>query len=204
MLKRNTESLAKGIIYIDRNLIIKLKAGDRKAYQVIFNVYSKSLFHFTFSYLKDSSDSEEIVQDVFMRLWEIRAEIDEDKSFKNFLYKITVNRVFNHLKHEVVRQKYANHLMKLDHSFSVSPEELVCRKELDGKVKELLSKLPVQKREIFEMSKLLGYSNTEISDKLGISIRTVENQVYRATKFFKEHLKDEYLFMVACGFLLFN
>lgn len=192
MLKRNTESLAKGILYIDKNLIIKLKAGDRRAFQLIFNAYSESLFHFTLSYLKDSSESEEIVQDVFLRLWEIRSEIDEDKSFKNFLYRMAVNRVFNHIKHQVVRQKYENHLMKIDKSFSVSPEDLLFRKELDVKVKGLLSKLPVQKREIFEMSKLMGYSNTEISEQLGISIRTVENQVYRATKFFKENLKDEY------------
>ena len=192
MLNRNTESLAKGILYIDKNLIIKLKAGDRRAFQLVFNAYSESLFHFTLSYLKDSSESEEIVQDVFLRLWEIRSEIDEDKSFKNFLYRMAVNRVFNHIKHQVVRQKYENHLMKIDQSFSVSPEDLIFRKELDVKVKELLSKLPVQKREIFEMSKLMGYSNTEISEQLGISIRTVENQVYRATKFFKEQLKDEY------------
>ena len=203
MLEKYTESLAIESKYIDRNLIKKLKAGDMKAFQVIFNAYSESLFHFAFSYLKESDDSEEIVQDVFLRLWEIRTEIDEEKSFKSFLYRMTVNKVFNHLKHQVVRQKYVNHLMNIDQSFSVSPEEHIHRKELDIKVQELLLRLPEQKRKIFEMSKLKGLSNTEISEQLGLSVRTVENQVYRATKFLKEHLKDEYLFILVCCFYFF-
>ena len=188
--------------YIDKELIVKLKAGDINAFQVVFNVYSESLFRFTFSYLKDSFESEEIVQDVFLHLWEIRAQIDEDKSFKSFLYRMTVNKVFNKLKHQVVRQKYENHLMNLGLSFSISPEDHVHRKELDGRVHELLGKLPYQKRKIFEMSKFQGLSNTEISKQLGLSLRTVENQIYRATKFLKEHLKDEYLLVFICYFLL--
>ena len=114
---------------------------------------------------------------------------------------MTVNKVFNHLKHKVVRQKYENRIMHIEQSFSTNPEELIFRKELDVKVQELLSKFPAQKREIFEMSKLMGYSNTEISEKLGISIRTVENQIYRATKFFKEHLKDDYQLVITCCFI---
>lgn len=195
--------MAKGFEHIDRNIIIKLKAGDRKAFQLIYHAYSESLFHFTFSYLKDTFESEEIVQDVFLRLWEIRSEIEEEKSFNNFLYRITVNRVFNHIKHQVVRLKYENQLKNTEQSYSASPEEHLFGNELELRVQELLSKLPAQKREIFVLSKLKGYSNAEISEKLGISIRTVENQVYRATKFFKEQLKDEYLFFLAAFFYFF-
>ncbi len=189
--------MAKESKHIDRDLLQKLKVGDRKAFQIIFDAYSERLFHFAYSYLKDSNDTEEIVQDVFLRLWEIRNEVDEEKSFKSFLYKMTVNRVFNHLKHQIVRQKYESHLMNLNASFSETPEEELHRKELNAKVQELLIRLPEQKRKIFIMSKLNGYSNTEISEKLGLSVRTVENQVYRATKFLKEHLKDDYLFVMA-------
>lgn len=185
--------------HIDRNLLRKLKLGDRSAFQVIFDAYSERLFHFAYSYLKDSNETEEIVQEVFLRLWEIRTEVDEEKSFKSFLYKMTVNRVFNHLKHQIVRQKYEEHLMSLDPSFSETPEEALRRNELTDKVQEVLNKLPEQKRRIFILSRLKGYSNAEISEKLGLSVRTVENQVYRATKFLKEHLKDDYLILlIAC------
>ncbi len=188
--------MAKVSKHIDSNLIRKLKGGDRNAFQVIFDAYSERLFHFAYSYLKDSNDTEEIVQDVFLRLWEIRTEVDEDKSFKSFLYKMTVNRVFNHLKHQIVRQKYEEHLMSLDSSFSETPEETLRRNELTDKIQDVLNKLPEQKRRIFILSRLKGYSNAEISEKLGLSVRTVENQVYRATKFLKEHLKDDYLILL--------
>ncbi|WP_321290072.1 RNA polymerase sigma-70 factor [uncultured Sunxiuqinia sp.] len=189
--------------HIDKNLLRKLKDGDRYAFQVIFDAYSERLFHFAYSYLKDSNNSEEIVQDVFLRLWEIKAEIDEDKSFKSFLYKMTVNRVFNHLKHQIVRQKYEEHLMNLTPAYSDTPEEELRSKELSDKVQEVLIKLPEQKRRIFILSRLKGYSNAEISEELGLSVRTVENQIYRATKFLKEHLKDDFLLLLGCCLFLF-
>jgi len=189
--------------HIDINLLRKLKDGDRNAFQVIFEAYSERLFHFAYSYLKDTDETEEIIQDVFLRLWEIRTEVDEEKSFKSFLYRMTVNRVFNHLKHQIVRQKYEEHLMNLDPAFSETPEEELRRNELSEKIKELLIRLPEQKRRIFILSRLKGYSNAEISEKLGLSVRTVENQVYRATKFLKEHLKDDYLFLLIGFFSLF-
>lgn len=188
--------MAKESKHIDRKLVRKLKDGDWNAFQVIFDAYSERLFHFAYSYLKDSDDTEEIVQDVFLRLWEIRTEIDEEKSFRSFLYKMTVNRVFNHLKHQIVRQRYEEHLMSLDPVFSETPEEAFRRNELSDKVQDVLNKLPEQKRRIFVLSRLKGYSNVEISEKLGLSVRTVENQVYRATKFLKEHLKDDYLILI--------
>jgi len=192
--------------YIDRDIIKKLKSGDKKAFQRIFNAYSERLFNFTFSYLKDSYESEEIVQEIFLRLWENRTEVDEEKSFQSFLYRMAVNKVYNNLKHKVVCRKYENYLNSLDQSYSVSPEEHLYRKDLVEKLRELLSMLPEQKRKIFEMSKLEGLSNAEISKQLDLSIRTVENQIYRATKFLKDNLKDEYLFiLVSCfGSFLFN
>jgi len=196
--------LALEIKHIDKNLVRKLKAGDQASYRVIFDVYSEKLFHFAYSYLKDADDSEEIVQEVFLRLWEIRSEIDEEKSLKSFLYKMTVNKVLNHLKHKIVRQKYESYLTNHAPFLSETPEEQMCWQELNEKIKELVILLPEQKRKVFIMSKLKGFSNAEISAALGLSIRTVENQLYRATKFIKERIDGDYLsLLVFCvGVLL--
>ncbi len=164
------------------------------AFQKIFVFYSETLFHFTCSYLKNTGEAEEIVQDVFLRIWEKRAEIDLEKSFKSFLYTMTVNKVLNHLKHQVVRQKYEKYLNNFNHDFSESPEAQVHYKELGERIEGLMNKLPEQQRNIFSLSRQEGLSNSEISEKLGLSIRTVENQIYRAGKFLKEQLKGEYLF----------
>ncbi|WP_430973891.1 RNA polymerase sigma-70 factor [Sunxiuqinia rutila] len=175
-----------------------MKRGDVKAFHEIFVTYSERLFEFSFSYLKDSFTAEEIVQDVFMRIWEIREDIDEDKSFKSFLYQMTVNRVFNHMKHQVVKQKYEKYILNSNYSFGDSPESQLLFSELDNRIGLLLQKIPAQQRNVFKLSRIDGLSNPEIAKQLGLSIRTVENQIYRTTKFLKENLKGEYLFILFC------
>ena len=189
---------------IDKQLLKKLKSGDLQAFQEIFMAYSDRLYHFTLSYLKNTFDAEEIVQDVFLLVWEMREEIDEEKSFKSFLYRITVNKVFNHLKRQVVRQKYESYLQHFEQPLSESPEARLHFQELESKVRTLLLKLPEQQRNIFELSRITGLSNLQIAEKLGLSIRTVENQVYRASKFLKDHLKDEYLWALFCLCYIFR
>ncbi len=179
-------------------MIRKLKEGNVRAYKHVYDYYSENLFHFTYSYLKNSYESEEIVQEVFLRIWEIRDEIDESKSLKSFIYKMTVNKVFNHLKHKVVEQKYEKYVMNYNHSTTNTPEENLQYKELNCKIQHLLMKLPDQQRNIFNLSRLEGLTNPKISEKLGLSIRTVENQIYRATKYLKENLKDEYNLALFC------
>ncbi len=189
---------------ISPQVIKRLKEGDMRAYKQIYESFSESLFHFTFYYLKNTAESEEIVQEVFLRIWEIKEEIDESKSFKSYLYKMTINKVYNHLKHQVVEQKYENYLLHYNHSFSETPETSMDYKELDEKICSLLEKLPDQQRNIFNLSRIEGMPNPKISEKLGLSIRTVENQIYRATKFLKQHLKDEYHLALFFIIWLFN
>jgi RNA polymerase sigma-70 factor (ECF subfamily) len=190
--------LSKQAKHIDQLLINRLKNGDEQAFQAVFETFGENLFHFAFSYLKDTAGAEEIVQEVFLRIWEIRAEIDEERAFKSFLYRMTVNKIFNHLKHQVVRQKFESYLLNKDQSFYESPEANLHFIELEEKVSSLIKILPEQQKNIFKMSRLEGMSNPEIAETLGLSVRTVENQVYRATKFLKEHLKGEYLIGVLC------
>ncbi len=184
----------------DRQTIAKLKNGDIQAFQDIFNAHSTNLFHFAFSYLKNTFESEEIVQDVFIRIWEMRTEIDEKKSFKSFIYRMTVNKVFNQMKHRVVKQKYEGYIQNFDQSYSDSPEALMHYEELNEKVGSLILKLPSQQQAIFKLSRIEGFSNPEIAEKLGLSIRTIENQIFRATKVLKENLPSDYLFALICLF----
>jgi RNA polymerase sigma-70 factor (ECF subfamily) len=142
--------------------------------------------------MKDSFDAEEIVQDVFLKLWEKRDEVDELKSFKSYLYRITVNRIFNELKHRVVKRKYDQHLLNIDLVNDQTPESAIQFQELNKKLEQLLSKLPEQQRNIFILSRWQGLSNAEIALNLSLSSRTVENQIYRAGKFIKLHLTQDY------------
>lgn len=178
--------------HIDEKLIRRFKRGDMKAFRKIYDTYCEPLFRFANSYLKDSFEAEEIVQDVFLKVWEKRDEVDEQKSFKSYLYRITVNKVFNELKHRVVKQKYEQHALNFDQVTSETPESSIQFQELNKQLDILLTKLPEQQRTIFIMSRWKGLTNAEIAENLSLSIRTVENQIYRAAKFIKLHLNEDY------------
>lgn len=178
--------------HIDEKLLARFRDGDMKAFQKIYSTYCEPLHRFAYSYLKDSFESEEIIQDVFLKVWEKRSEVDLQKSFKSYLYRITVNKIFNELKHRVVKQKYEQHALKFDQIGGDTPETSIEFQELNKKLELLLDRLPEQQRNIFILSRWKGLSNAEIAENLDISIRTVENQIYRAAKFVKLHLKDDY------------
>lgn len=178
--------------HIDATLISRFRNGDMEAFRKIYESFCEPLYRFAYSYLKDSFEAEEIIQDVFLKVWEKRAEVDEQKSFKSYLYRITVNKIFNELKHRVVKQKYEQHLQNFDQTSIETPESSIQFQELNKKVEHLLTRLPEQQRNIFIMSRWKGLSNAEIADNLDLSIRTVENQIYRAAKFIKLHLNDDY------------
>jgi RNA polymerase sigma-70 factor (ECF subfamily) len=178
--------------HIDAKLISKFKNGDREAFRKVYESYCEPLYRFAYSYMKDSFEAEEIVQDVFLKIWVKREEVDEQKSFKSYLYRITVNKVFNELKHRVVKQKYEQHALNFDQTTRETPESSIQFQELNKKLDLLLTQLPEQQRNIFIMSRWKGLSNAEIAENLSLSIRTVENQIYRAAKFIKLHLNDDY------------
>lgn len=178
--------------HIDERLIAKFRDENMIAFQKIYTSFCEPLYRFAYSYLKDSFEAEEIVQDVFLKVWEKRAEVDVQKSFKSYLYRITVNKIFNELKHRVVRQKYEQHALKFGQLTGETPVSAIEFQELNAKLEQLLSKLPEQQRNIFIMSRWRGVSNAEIAEKLNISLRTVENQIYRAARFVKLHLNNDY------------
>lgn len=192
--------------HIDEKLIARFRDGDMDAFRKVYNSFCEPLYRFAFSYLKDSFEAEEIVQDVFLKVWEKRDEVDEHKSFKSYLYRITVNKIFNELKHRVVKQKYEQHALKIEQVPGETPESSIQFQELNTKIEQLLLKLPEQQRNIFIMSRWKGLTNAEIAENLRLSIRTVENQIYRASKFIKLHLNDDYpivILLIAFGYQSF-
>ena len=187
-------------LYSDDSLALHLKNGDEKAFEIIFNQYKAKLYFFALSYLRSSSETEEIIQNVFLSLWEHKQLINETLSIKNYLYKITVNHVYNHLKHEAVRQKFIDYSLvnqlKEDDGLQQNSDFNDLKKTID----DLIERLPAQQQKIFKLSRWDGRSHDEIAKQLGISVRSVENQVYRALQFIRTNLKEEYLVVMIFAF----
>lgn len=196
--------MPEGKINTDEALVRKIKLGDEKAFQLIYEKYCRQLIHFAASYLPDISDAEEIIQNVFVELWEKREQLDPERFVKNYLYKVTVNKVYNHLKRKVVERKYLQCFDAFETNTVNEAEKKIYREELDGILRQLLEKLPEQQRNIFYLSRWEGLPNKEIADQLQISIRTVENQVYRAVKYIRENIKTDHLIIFLISELMLS
>ena len=95
--------------YSDFSLIRKLKKGNKKAFEIIFHKYKEKLYFFALEYINDVTETEDIIQVVFISLWEHRQYLNETRSLKNYLYKSVVNTIYNHFKHKAIQQKYLDY-----------------------------------------------------------------------------------------------
>ncbi len=181
--------------------IVELKNDSQAAFGELFNKYKKKLYYFALSYLDDEAEAEEVVQSVFVRLWENRDTLDETMPVKNFIFKSTVNACYNFLKKKAIRNRYLeNELTAFNENEDRSYDEIYYH-DLKRQIDSIIASLPPQQQKIFQLSRFEGLSHADIAIKLNISVRTVENQIYRALKVIKDNLSVE-LFFVFC-FLFF-
>lgn len=172
-------------------LVKLLKKGDMKAFDIIYKKYSRRLYGFIFRYIKLESDTEEIVQDVFVKIWKSRDNIDIYSSFESFLFTIAHNETVNLLKRRATEQKYIEHvksLQHLDETYELTDE--IHYKELTHRFQDLLDELSPRQKEIFQLSREEGLSHREIAEKLGISVNTVKNHLVTTLSFLKGRLDN--------------
>jgi RNA polymerase sigma-70 factor (family 1) len=186
---------------INRELLIKLKSGEKSAYKQIFNLFGPKIYRFGILYLKNKSDAEELTQDVFLKIWEKRDHLDPSQNVKAYIFKIAVNCIYDHIRKTNLNKAFVEFSK---HNFQPSTESLwheIIWKDMLLKLNTLVNKLPEQRRIIFLMSRDEGLSNQQIADKLNLSKRTVENQIYRTTLYLKEHMSPDCVFLLLFLFL---
>ena len=158
-------------------------------FEALFRSHYAALHAFARSFISDPEQAEEMVQDVFFKIWEKRDQIEITTSIKSYLYSSVRNHCLNHLKHLKVRSGYADFATNHGSELHSDVEEKLDYSELEAKLNELVQSLPEQCQRIFRMSRFDGKKQREIADELGISIKTVENQMGRALKVMREGLK---------------
>lgn len=177
----------------DSVLVSQFKSGDIHAYEALFNSYYQPLVGYGRTIIKDAHEAEDIVQQVFISVWEKRSSLEVHTSFRAMLYKAVYNSCLNRIKHTEVRRSYAKEI-KLSNSSFFSQED-VQYKELQKKIGEAIDTLPEQCSKIFKMSRYEQLKYQEIADALNLSVKTVENQMGKALKLLRENMK-EYLFLI--------
>jgi len=171
--------------------IRSLSIQGEQAFEQLFKEHFKSLYAYAYTILKNEATAEEIVQNVFYKIWEKKVPDTIQTSLKAYLYKAVYHESLNYLKHQKIKAQYHTHVMhgskdEADHT----PSRKVLVKELEEKLRQALNTLPPQCRTIFQMSRFDGLKYQEIADELGISIKTVENQMGKALKQLRVKLID--------------
>lgn len=175
----------------DSELAQRICGGQKSAYQELFERYAPRIYKFSLSYLKNKTDSEELVQEVFMKIWEKREMLDHSKNIKSFIFKIAVNAIYDFIRRKNIEAAFNNFTKENSDVESDDTWQSVIFEDMKQNLQSLVEQLPVQQQRIFHLSKTDGLSNEEIAAKLNLSKRTVENHLYRAVSTLKEHFKGE-------------
>ena len=160
---------------------------DKTSFDQIYRQYWSKLYIYAFNVLKEKEICEDIIEEIFIDLW-TKKDYIRISDLNSYLYQSVKYQIFNHFR----RSKYKNQLLlKLDlMSTQYQIDELYEKKELKAQIKRLISRLPKQRRLIFQMSRYDGFSNKEISENLNISLQTVKNQISKSLKFIRRSLKN--------------
>lgn len=169
----------------DVELVDLLKSGNQLAYTEIFERYTRVLLRHAFRLLSDHEETHDVVQDVFLQLWQKREDLSFKTSLSAYLYASVRNKIFNLLSHRKVILRYAESIS----SFMVEGyniiEDQIREKELASIIEKEVNALPPKMREVFLLNKKEGLNYREISERLNISSETAKQQVYKAMKILK-------------------
>jgi RNA polymerase sigma-70 factor (ECF subfamily) len=186
---------------LDNETIAGLLAKkDESAFEQVFKTYFKSLHAYAFTILKDEAEAEEMVQQVFFKLWERTETLSITGPVVAYLSRAVHNESLNYLKHQKVRSNHRLHVAYSMKNETDHAAKEVSAGELEKKLHEALGDLPEQCRTIFQMSRFDELKYREIADKLDISVKTVENQMGKALKILRTKLVDFLTIVI----LLFN
>lgn len=174
----------------DCHLIELWRAGNEKAYRVLFDRYFFKLYNYTLKFIPDKNISEEIVMDVMLAVWLKRDRLKTNLSLSAYLYRSVKNRLIDHLRKQHVPTVSLDQTAVEPPSSFITDSRLL-HKELEGLYRTSLNRLPPQKKRIFTMSREEGSSYKEIADRLQLSKNTVENHMVAALRLLKDHMRIE-------------
>jgi len=177
-----------------QTLIQSLRKGEKLAFEEIYHDFFGVMYHLSLQYLHDEKVSEEIVQDTFMKMWEIRETLNDQFNIRNFLYTITRNNCLNYLRNQKTALKHQQNIRFLEMQFNYEALEKLGSymefEELRAKIDRAIAALPVELRETFMLSRFEELHYKEISEKQLISIKTVEARMTKALRILRHELRD--------------
>lgn len=177
----------------EQKWVVGLKAGEIHSFNHLFNFYGKRIYYFALGYLKSKDEAEEVVQEVFFKIWQNRQQLNPELSFKAYLFKIAYNYIQQAFIKVQKEQAYKHELIQSSIHFSTEMEERLDYHSLLQLTERIIDTLPPRQKEVLLLKRKENMSMKEISELLDISPKTAENHLTQALKKIKEALTEEKL-----------
>ena len=180
----------------DKYYLNQISKDDKNAFSLLFRKYYKDLVLFGGNYLSDKDSCEDIVQNIFLRLWSNRRDLSIETSLKSFLLKSVQNACLDEIRHRNSVKTYEAYTLAFNNTDDVDIDNYILYSDLQDKLTKALEKLPQEYRQAFELSRFDGLKYKEIASYLNMSERTVEVRISKALVFLREHLKEFFLSLI--------
>jgi RNA polymerase sigma-70 factor (family 1) len=168
--------------FSDAELVELLKAGDHHSFTEIYKRYNSLLYIYAYKKLQDNESAKDIIQEIYVHLWNSRSNLNIQTTLSGYLYKAVLNRVLNVFRHVAITQEYISSFKEVTDNAPAQTDYLIREKDLKSLIEKEINNLPEKMREIFQLRRQEYLSNKEIADRLNISEHTVATQIKRALK----------------------
>ena len=174
----------------EKALLLQLKDGDERAFEILYNNYKFRIAGNLFKLLKSDDIVKEVLQELFFKIWEVRAQIDPEKSFKSYLFRIAENLVYDYFRKVAKDKRLLTQLVASSSELYLHIEEDMLSKEEAQKLQHAINLMPPQRKMVFTLCKLEGRSYKEVEEIMGINAKTISSHMLQANRFLKTHFRD--------------
>lgn len=172
-----------------KDLVKRLISDDKKALDDLYNYYYPRLYAFSKRFLKVEDDINDILQEVFIKIWENRKKIKDLETFNSWIFTITKNALITHFREKIKFQSFEIRVKEMATCETYLLDDSIEYKDIKEKVDRIIDQLPDKRKHIFKLSREQGLSHKEIANQLEISIKTVEDHIMHAIRFLRKNLK---------------
>jgi len=180
-----------------------LKNGDEKVFEELFKTYYAPLCEYCLRYVSDADMAEEIVQDLFFKMWVKREELNINVSIKAYIFTSLRNHALNYISRLKIQDRYNQFIVVRSKNDVEHPVDVLEEKDMERIMKQAIAMLPEKRREIFEMSRFEDMKYWEIAEKLNVSVKTVESQMSKALEHMRKVL-SKFLALIVTGLFLLS
>jgi RNA polymerase sigma-70 factor, ECF subfamily len=174
----------------EQELITGLRNNDELVFETLFKDYYERLCNYAYTMINDVDEAEEMVQNMFLVLWEKRESIDIHTSVKSYLYRSVHNNCLNLIKHYKIRYEHSEHYRHQPEEEVDDTSQSLISKELEQQINLSINSMPDQCRTVFKLSRLENLTYSEIAEQLNLSVKTVDNHMGKALRILREKLKE--------------